>query len=106
MVDLKIIQSGWWQNVSLGIDAGEGSDLHIKAGDEERTQILGWIKAIANTPPADADFALAREIAIHRFEIARADLQALIWERDPQGMIQDLETTPSQHVQDVARIYF
>jgi hypothetical protein len=106
MLDLKIIQSGWWQNVSLHIDAAEGTDLQIKAGDEERTQILDWINAIANKPIDDAEFASAREISIHRFEIARADLQALAWERDPQGIIQDLETTTSTHVQDVARIYF
>jgi hypothetical protein len=106
IVDLKVIQSGWWQKVAVRIDADEGSDLQIKAGDEEGAQILTWIKAIANTPPPDADFALAREIAIHRFDLVRADLQALLWERDPQGMIQGLETISPKHVQDVARIYF
>jgi hypothetical protein len=106
MLDLKVIQSGWWQSVSLRMDAAEGSDLQINAGDEERAQILDWIKAIANKPIDNAEFASAREISIHRFEIARADLQALAWERDPQGTIQDLETTTSTHVQDVARIYF
>jgi hypothetical protein len=43
---------------------------------------------------------------MHRFESVRPDLQALTWERDPQGTVQDLETITAMHVQDVARIYF
>jgi hypothetical protein len=103
---LKIIESGWWSDVSLHIDAGEGSSLLIRASDEKRAQILGWIKAIATTPLADAYFVWVREVAIHRFDSVRPDLQALIWERDSQSLVQDPETVSLQHVQDVARLYF
>ena len=47
-----------------------------------------------------------REVAIHRFDTVRPDLQALTWERDPQGTIQDIETIVPKFVQDVAQIYF
>jgi hypothetical protein len=50
--------------------------------------------------------AWAREVAIHRLGTIQADLQALTWERDPQGVMQDLKTVSTGHVQDVARIYF
>ena len=55
---------------------------------------------------ADAYLTWAREVAIHRFNIVQPHLQALTWERDPQGAIQDLETISPKHIQDVARIYF
>ena len=47
-----------------------------------------------------------REVAVHRFDTVRSDLQALTWERDPQGTIQDIETIVPKFVQDVAEIYF
>jgi hypothetical protein len=106
ILDLKVIESGWWRDVSLRIDAGEGSTLQIQATEQQRAQILNWIKTVAATPPADAYFAWAREVAMHRFDSVLADLQALTWERDPQGMVADLEAVSPQHVQDVARIYF
>ena len=55
---------------------------------------------------SDAYFNFAREVAIHRFDLVRADLQALTWERDRQGSISDFATIMLQQVQDVARIYF
>ena len=47
-----------------------------------------------------------REVAIHRFNTLRSDIQALTWERDPQGTIQDIGTVLPKFVQDVAQIYF
>ena len=106
ILDLKLIESGWWREASLRIDGSEGSALQIRAPDEKRTQILDWIKSIANAAPPDPYFAWIREVAIHRFDSIRSDLQALIWERDAQGTIQELETISAKHVQDIARIYF
>jgi hypothetical protein len=106
VLDLKVIAAGWWPEVSLRIDAGAGTDLQIDASDEKRRQILEWIKALAGAPMPDAYFAWAREVAIHRFGGIQADLQALTWERDPQGVVQSPETVSLTHVQDVARIYF
>jgi hypothetical protein len=106
MLDLKLIEAGWWNNVELRIDANEGSALQIRTDAGRQTQILTWIKQIASEKPADGYFAWAREVAMHRFDTARGHLQALIWERDPLGVIQDLEIISATHVQDVARIYF
>ena len=107
ILDLRIIQSGWWNDVQLRIDASQGSDLEIRTSDEaKRSQILEWIKAIAAAPPSDASFAWSREVAIHHFSSALPGLQALTFERDPQGGIPDLQTITPKHVQDVARIYF
>ncbi len=106
ILDLKIIQSGWWPETSVRIDSSAGTDLQIRASDEKREQILAWIKAIANAPLSDNYFAWVREVAIHQFETIRPDVQALTWEHDSQGTIQDLETVSARHVQDVARIYF
>ena len=106
MLDRKLIEAGWWRDVELRISASEGSDLQIRADAEKRLVILRWIKQIGGEKPPDTEFAWAREVAIHRFETLRGDLQALTWERDPQGTIQDLETIGAGHVSDVARIYF
>jgi hypothetical protein len=106
ILDLKVIEWGWGREASLAIDANDGSALQIRAAEDKRKQILEWIKTVADTTMPDADFAWAREVAMHRFDLARADLQALMWERDPLSSIQDLETVSLKHVQDVARIYF
>jgi len=106
MLDLKVIQAGWWHEVELRIDASEGSTLQIHADAEQRQKILEWIKDIAARPPSDQDFAWMREVAVHRFNTVRSDIQALTWERDPKGTIQDIGTILPKFVQDVAQIYF
>lgn len=106
MLDLHVIQAGWWHDVELRISASEGSLLEIRADDEKRQQIVAWIKDIAAHAPSDMDFAWMREVAIHRFDTARPDIQALTWERDPQGTIQDIQTIVPRFIQDVAQVYF
>ena len=106
LLDRKVIAAGWWREVDLRIDAGFGSDLQIRADEDKRSTILQWIKQIASEKPLDADLTWAREVAVHRFNTVKGDVQALFWERDPQGMMQDLETISAGHVSDVARIYF
>src|SRR5262249_11861317 len=106
ILDLKVIESGWSRDTMPRIDAGEGSNLQIQASAEKRQQILDWIKTIANIPQSDAYFAWAREVAVHHFDSVLPDLQALTWERDPQGTVENPATVSAKHVQDVARIYF
>jgi hypothetical protein len=106
MLDLKVIQAGWWHDVELRIDATGGSLLQIRADEEKRRQIVQWIKDFAAHAPPDKDFDWMREVAIHRFDTVRSDLQALTWERDPQGTIQEIDTIVPRFVQDVGQIYF
>ncbi len=106
LLDLKIIQAGWWYEAELHINAGEGSALQIRADSAKRAQILDWIQRIVSEKPSDSDFLFVREVALHRYDTIRPHLQALIWERDPQGIPEDIETISAAHVQDVARIYF
>jgi len=106
MLDRKIIESGWSHDTELRISAADGATLNIQADAAKRSQILAWIKRIAAEKPSDAEMAWAREVAIHRLDTVQVDLQSLIWERDPQGVLQDLDTVGAGHVQDVARTYF
>ena len=106
MLDVRIIQAGWWHDVDLRIDANEGSILQIRGDEEKRRRILEWIKDIATHALPDKDFAWMREVAIHRFDKFRPDIQALTWERDPRGTIQDIQTIVPKFVQDVAQVYF
>jgi hypothetical protein len=106
MLDLKLIDAGWWKEAKLRIDATEGSTLQITADSGKRAQILDWIKMAGTTPPAEKYFSWAREVAVHRFRLAMPDMQALIWERDPQGTVPDLSSVNRDLIQDVARIYF
>jgi hypothetical protein len=106
LLDRKLIEAGWWRDVQLKISASEGSTLIITADTDRRARILEWIKRWASERPSDAEMAWAHEVALHRFGTIQADLQALIWERDPQGVLQNLQTVSAGHVQDVARIYF
>jgi hypothetical protein len=106
ILDIKVIESGWSRDAMPRIDAAEGSNLQIPASDENRQQVLDWIQNIANTPLSDSYFTWAREVAVHHFDNVLPDLQALTWERDPKGAVQDPATVSAKHVQDVARIYF
>ena len=106
ILDMKVIEAGWWHDVTLRIDAGEGSNLEIAGDPDKRAQVVGWIKGISTTSPDEKYFNWAREVAIHQFDTERPDLQALMWERDHQGALPDLTTITPQLVQDVARIYF
>jgi hypothetical protein len=106
LLDRKLIEAGLWGDTELKISASEGSTLLITGEANTRARILEWIRRFAMERPSDADIAWAREVGVHRLGTVQADLQALIWERDPQGSIQDLETVSAGHVQDVARIYF
>ena len=106
LLDRKLIEAGWWRDVELKISASEGSTLAVTADEARRARIIEWIKRWGSERPTDTDMAWAREVAIHRFGTIQAYFQAVNWERDPQGVIQDLETVSAGHVQDVARIYF
>ena len=106
ILELKVIQAGWWPEVELRIDANEGAVLQIRSDPDKRERIIEWIKEFGVHAPPDKDFAWMREVAVHRFDTVRSDLQALTWERDPQGTIQDIETIVPKFVQDVAQIYF
>src|SRR5262249_19228744 len=107
LLDLRLIEAGWWKKAEIRIDATDGSSLQIRADSEEtREQIVAWIKSIAGAAPSENYFTWAREIAMHHFDAVRVDLQALTWERDPQGTIQPLETVNLKHVEDIAGIYF
>jgi hypothetical protein len=106
LLDRKVIEAGWWHHVQLKINASHGSSLQIQANSDRNPAIFEWIKQFAEKPLSDADMAWAREVGLHQFDAMRADLQALIWERDPEGTIQDLQAISAGHVQDVARIYF
>jgi hypothetical protein len=106
LVDRKVIEAGWWSDVDIKISASEGSMLTISADADKRARIVEWIKRLGTEKPGDTEMAWAREVAIHRFGLMQADLQALTWERDAQGTLQNLETVSAGHVSDVARIYF
>ena len=105
-LDRKLIESGWWRDASLRIDATRGAALQIDAPPEIRTQVLEWIKAIGATPLSESDLNWAREVAIHHLNDVLPDVQALLWQRVTDYVLQDLESIAATHVQDVAKLYF
>ncbi len=106
MLDRKLIEAGWWTDVSLRIDAGHGSTLQIIALPEKKSRVIEWMKQVGGENISDADFALVREVALHHFAEKQMDLQSLTWHQDPSGIVQDIETVSAAHVRDVARIYY
>jgi hypothetical protein len=106
LLDRKLIEAGLWRDAHLQIDAAKGSSLQMNAAETQRALILDWIRAYAAAPPTEAEMVWAREAAGHQFPHVLPHLQALIWQRDPQGVLQDLSTVGPGHIRDVARIYF
>jgi hypothetical protein len=105
-IDRKLIESGWWTNASLQFDATKGAVLDIQAPAEEKAQILTWIKAIASAPMPDADFDWAREAAWNHVNETLPDMESLVWMRDPQYIMEGVETVAASQVQEAARLYF
>ncbi len=106
MLDRKLIESGWWHDASLRIDAAQGAALQIDASPEIRNQVLEWIKAVGDGPMNETDFNWAREVAIHHLNDVLPDVQMLLWQRVPGYVLTDLSTIQPTQVQDVAKLYF
>src|SRR5262249_43343006 len=106
VLDRKLIESGWWHDAELRIDAAQGATLHIEAPTEIRNQIMQWIKAVPASPIPEADFKWAREVAIHHLNDVLPDIQMLLWQRVPDYIFADLSTIAATQVQDVAKLYF
>ena len=105
VLDRRLIESGWWRDASVRIDASRGAMLSIDAPAEIRSVIETWMKSLAAAPLSDADFAWAREVAIHHLNDVLPDLQSLLWQRVPEYILPDLETVSATHLQDVAKLY-
>jgi hypothetical protein len=106
LLDRKLIEAGWWTDATVWLDATRGAELSIDAPAAIRNEIISWIKAIASSPPAEADFVWAREAAIHHLNDVLPDLQSLVWQRVPDYVIPNLETISASQIQDVAKLYF
>jgi hypothetical protein len=106
MLDRRLIESGWWQQATLRIEATSGATLVIEASPAIREQISAWIKEVAAGPVPDSDFLWAREAAIHHLAELMSDLQILAWQRVPDYVLADPSTIAATQVQDVAKLYF
>jgi hypothetical protein len=106
MLDRKLIESGWWHDAALRIDATTGATLEIDAPATIRTQVTQWMKNIAAVPVPEADFVWGREAAINHLNDILPDVQILLWQRVRDYILPDLETISLAHVQDVAKLYF
>ena len=74
LVDRKVIQAGWWNDVEVKISASEGSMLAISGDAGKRARIVEWIKQLGMQKPTDEEVAWAREVAIHRFGRIRSEI--------------------------------
>jgi hypothetical protein len=105
LLDRRLIEAGFWTDVHLEIRASEGSTLTIHGSEANRRIVLDWLREIAAHLPAEADIQWAREAAIHHLPEFRPDMQSLIWEWNPDGVIADIHSIPDAQLQEVARIY-
>jgi hypothetical protein len=105
LLDRRLIEAGYWNDVRLDIRAGEGSTLAIQGSEANRKVVMNWIQEIASRPPEDADMQWAIEAAIHHLPSALPELQSLIWIWNPAGVLTDFRWIPASQIQEVARIY-
>jgi hypothetical protein len=94
-----------WNDVQVEIRASEGSTLNLKGNDADRSIVLKWIREIAERLPPGEDIQWAREAAIHHLQEFRPQLQSLIWEWNPDGVLSDIHSVPDAQIQEVARLY-
>jgi hypothetical protein len=105
LLDRRLIEAGMWNDVQLDIRVSEGSTLTIHGSEADRGRVLSWIEEIASRPIPDEDVEWAREAAIHHLEDFLPDLQSLVWEWTPGGIIFDFHFIPTALIRDAARIY-
>jgi hypothetical protein len=106
ILDRKLIEKGLSGEVRLSITVPGGSTLKIEGPEPERQRVLSFIREIVRSAPSQAEMTWAREAAIHRMGQMLPDLQSLVWGRDPEGSLGNVDFIAVGHVQDVARIYF
>ena len=105
-LDGKLIEAGWFEQVTLRVDGLEGSRLLIETDAEREAQVREWIREVAEQGISENEFAGARTAAIRYFDRIRSDLQVLLWQRDPRGSIRSPATATLSRLRTVARIYF
>ena len=105
-LDAKVIEAGWWGQVGLDIVGTEGSRLLIEADPGREEQIRAWISDVAAEGLSDDEFLRVRSAAGGYFNSIRRELQILLWQRDPRGMIRPPSSVTQSRLRDVARIYF
>ena len=105
-LDGKLIEAGWFEQVTLRIDGLEGSRLLIETDAEREAQVREWIREVAEQGISENEFAGARTAAIRYFDRIRSDLQILLWQRDPRGSIRSPANVTLSRLRTVARIYF
>ena len=105
-LDGKLIEAGWFEQVTLRIDGLEGSRLLIETDAEREAQVRGWIREVAEQGVSEKEFVGARTAAIGYFDRVRSDLQIFLWQRDPRGLIRSPTNVTMSRLKTVARIYF
>ena len=105
LLDRRLIEEGLWSDVRIDLRASKGSTLSITGSESNRTQVRSWIEEIASRPILEADAEWAREAAMHHSADILPDLQSLIWEWTPEGIVFDFHLIPTALIRDVARIY-
>ena len=80
------------------------STLTVKGSDADRSIVRNWIREIAEKPAPVEDIAWAREAAIHHLPEFQPQLQSLIWEWNPDGVLSDIPAVPDAQIQEVARL--
>ena len=105
-LDGKLIEAGWFEQVILRFDGLERSRLLIETDAEREAQVREWIREVAEQGISEKEFVGARTAAIRYFDRIRSDLQVLLWQRDPLGVIRSPATVTLSRLRTVARIYF
>jgi predicted Zn-dependent peptidase len=106
ILDRMLIESGWWHDAAVHIDATVGATLTFDASAQIRTQIMTWLKTIATSPLTTPDFVWARAAAANHLRDVLPDVQILLWQRVHDYILPDLETISPTQVQDAAKLYF
>jgi len=105
LLDRRLIEAGLWNDVQVEVRASQGSTLTVKGNDTDRSLVQNWIREIADRLPPEEDIQWAREAAIHHLHELRPQLQSLMWEWNPDGVLSDIRTVPDTQIQEVARLY-
>ena len=105
-LDAKLIEAGWLGMAELRIDGLEGSRLIIDAEPDLEREIRKWIAELGEMGIVDEDFDQVRNAAMGYFDRIRRELQIILWQRAPEGIVQTPASFTLGRLRDVARLYF
>jgi hypothetical protein len=105
----QIIEAGWWGLVEAGIAATEGSRITVTGDPERAAHVREWLASAPArfaSDDSEAEFLALGPAAARLFDDLRRDLQVILWQRAPDGVVLPPGTVSFSRFRGALAVYY